>query len=174
MSIFPLWFSNLNHLLIMDSLIGIMKDFVWCFFTMFQFYTPWNYPSNLWFSDVFREYKRETLGRNRSSFLTHFSPVFLFCIPCKRQKTLVLLLFPGGIKSEHWWNHKLFILIFTQFKNSFFQRATFVKCFRMFKWIARESLLHKVHGVHKQTDIGVQVNNLQTQGGWNNLNSMLL
>ena len=95
MSIFPLWFSILNNLLIMDSLIGIMKDFVSRFFTMFQFYNSWNYPSNLWFCDVFREYKKGTLGRNKSSFLTHFSPVFLFCTPYVRQKTL-------GIKSEHW------------------------------------------------------------------------
>ena len=36
----PLWFSILNNLLITDSLIGIVKDFVSRFFTMFQFYTP--------------------------------------------------------------------------------------------------------------------------------------
>ena len=61
-------------------------------------------------------------------------------------------------------NHKLFMLIFTKFKDSFFVGATFTNCFRIFKWIARVSLLHKVHGVHKQTGIGVQMNNLQTQG----------
>ena len=94
--IFSLWFSILNNLLIMDSLIDIMKNFHSRFFTMFPFYTTWNYPSKLWFSDVFREYKRGTLGRNRSSFLTHFRPVFHFCTPCERQKTLGLLLFPGG------------------------------------------------------------------------------
>ena len=101
-SIFPLWFSILNNLLIMNSLIGIMKDFVSSFSTMFQFYIPWNYPSNLWFSDVFREHKRGTVGRNKSSFLTHFSPVFLFCTHCECQKTLGLLLFPEVIKLEHW------------------------------------------------------------------------
>ena len=56
------------------------------------------------------------------------------------------------------------MLLFTQFKNGFFQGATFINCFRIFKWIVRESLLHKVHGVHKQTGIGVQINNLQTLG----------
>ena len=73
-----------------------------CFtlFHDFSFCTPRNYPSNLWFPDVFREYKRGTLRRNKSSFLTHFSPVLLFSTPCERQKTLGLLLFPGGIKSE--------------------------------------------------------------------------
>ena len=103
--IFPLWFSILKNLLIMDSLIAIlkdMKDFVSHFFTVFPFYTPWNYQSNLWFSDVFWDYKTGILGRNRSSFETHFSPVFPFCTPCKRQKTSGLLLFPGCIKSKHW------------------------------------------------------------------------
>ena len=56
------------------------------------------------------------------------------------------------------------MLIFTQFKNSFSQGETFFNCFRIFKWIARESLSHKVHGVHKQAGIGIQINNLQTQG----------
>ena len=56
------------------------------------------------------------------------------------------------------------MLLFTQFKNSIFQGATFIICFRIFKWIVRESLLHKVHGVYKQTGIGVQINNLQTRG----------
>ena len=55
------------------------------------------------------------------------------------------------------------MLLFTQFKNSFFQGATFINCFRIFKWIVRESRLHKVHSVHKQTGIGIQINNLQTR-----------
>ena len=54
------------------------------------------------------------------------------------------------------------MLIFTQFKNSFFQGATFINCFWIFKWIAREFLLHNVHGVHKQTGTGVQINNLNS------------
>ena len=101
-SIFPLWFNILNNLLIMDSLTGTIKYFVSCFFTMFRFHTPWNYQNNLWFSDIFREYKTGLLRRNRLSFLAHFSPAFLFYIPCKRQKTLRFLAFPEGIKSEHW------------------------------------------------------------------------
>ena len=78
---FLLWLSISNNLLIMDSFIGIMKDFASRLFTMSPFYTAWSYPSNLWFSDVFREYKRGTLGRNKSRFLTHSSSVFLFCNP---------------------------------------------------------------------------------------------
>ena len=116
--IFPLLFSILKNILIIDSLIGIKKGFVSRFFRMFRFYTPWIYESNHWFFYVFREYKRLTLGRNKSSFLTHFSATFLFYTPCKRQKTLGLLLFPGGIKSEHWevisWNYKLlYVNIYT-------------------------------------------------------------
>ena len=57
--IFPLLFSILNNLLIIESLIGIVKDFVSRFFTMFPFIPPLNYQSNLWFSDIFWEYKRE-------------------------------------------------------------------------------------------------------------------
>ena len=88
----------------MDFLIGIMKDFVSRFFTMFPFYTSWNYQNNFWFSDVTlkNENKMWALGRNRSIFLTHFNPIFLFYTPCKRHKTLGFLLFPQGIKSEHW------------------------------------------------------------------------
>ena len=125
MPILSSWFNILNNLLIMDSLIGIMKDFVSLFFTMFSFCTPWDYPINLWFSDVFRECKRGRSRRNKSSFLTHFSPVFLFSTPCERQKTLGLLLFPGGIKSEQ-WEEMGEIITPSKFKNSFFSGVTFI------------------------------------------------
>ena len=46
----------------------------------------------------------------------------------------------------------------------FFQGATFINCFQIFKWIGRGSLLHRVYGVHRQAGIGVQINNLKTQG----------
>ena len=68
LSIFPSWFSILNNLLIMNSLIATMKDFDIRFFTMFRFYTARNYPSNLWFSDVFREYKGEQWEETSQSF----------------------------------------------------------------------------------------------------------
>ena len=100
--IFVLWFSILNKSLIMDSLIGIIKLFVSPFFTMFSFFTSWNYPSHLWLFGIFREYRGVASRRNKSSFLTHFSQVFLFCTAWLRQKTLSLLLFQGGIKSEYW------------------------------------------------------------------------
>ena len=48
--------------------------------------------------------------------------------------------------------------------NGFFQGATFSNCFQTFKWISRESLLHRVPGVHKQGGIALQINTLQTQG----------
>ena len=67
-----------------------------------------------------------------------------------------------GTLGRNGWNYALFILIFTQF-HSFFQGATFINCFRIFKWIARESFLHRVHGVHKQAGISVQINNLEIQ-----------
>ena len=56
------------------------------------------------------------------------------------------------------------MLIFTKFKDSFLQGATFSNCFQIFKWIGRESLLHRVPGVHEQAGIDVQINTLQTQG----------
>ena len=102
MPILSPWFNILNKLLIMDSLIGIIKDFVSRFFTMFPFYTPLYHLLNLCSCDVFREYKTRTLGRHRSIFLINFSLVFLFHTACKIKKTLGLLLFPGGIKSAHW------------------------------------------------------------------------
>ena len=57
----------------------------------------------------------------------------------------------------------LFLLIFTKFNNSFFQGVTSSNYFHFFKWIARESLLHKVPGIHKLADTGIQINTLQTQ-----------
>ena len=93
--IFPFWFSILNNLLIMDSLIGIMKYFFSHFSKMFPIHTPWNYQSILWSSDVFREYKTGTFGKNRSNFLTHFSPLFLLYTPVDVIKHLVFYCFKG-------------------------------------------------------------------------------
>ena len=56
------------------------------------------------------------------------------------------------------------MLIFTKFKNSFFRGATFSNCFRIFKWVTKESPLHGTPGVHKQAGAGIQINTLQTQG----------
>ena len=39
--------------------------------------------------------------------LTHFNPMFYFCIPCKRQKTFGFLTFSGEIEMEHWANKEL-------------------------------------------------------------------
>ena len=100
---------------------------------------------NIWFSDVFSGYKTGTLRRHWLSFLTYFSPVFLFYTTCKRQKSLGFLVIPGGINGNIGKKYvKLFLLIFTKFKNSFFQRATFSNCFQIFKWIERESFLHRI------------------------------
>ena len=57
----------------------------------------------------------------------------------------------------------LFISIFTKFNNIFFQGVTFSNCFQFFKWIARETPLHRVPGIHKLGAIGIQINTLQTQ-----------
>ena len=56
------------------------------------------------------------------------------------------------------------MLIFAKFMNGFFRGATFSNFFQIFKWISRESLLHRVPGVHKQAGIALQRNTLQTQG----------
>ena len=92
--------------------------------------------------------------------------MFLFYSPLKSQKTLGLLLFPGGIKSEYWEEMGEFVsfILITKFKNRFFQRDTFSNWFWIFKWLAREWLLHRVRGVYKQALIGTQINTLQIQG----------
>ena len=68
--IFPLCFSILNNLLIMASLIAIMEDFVSRFFTLFSFCTPWNYPSNFWFADVFSKIYFHCTSSNETSNVT--------------------------------------------------------------------------------------------------------
>ena len=129
----------------MDFLVGIMKNFVSRFFTMFPFCTPRYYQSNLWFPDVTLKNgnKTETLGGHWSSFLTHFNPVFLCYTPCKRQKLLRL--------------------IFKKFNNCLIQGTTFSKCFWILS-IGKESPLIRVSGVPKQASFSVQINILQTQG----------
>ena len=113
----------------MDFLIGIMKDFVSRFFTMFPFYrlTPEIIEVTFGFLMFSGSIKGQHWEKNNSSFLTHFSSVFLFCTPCKRQKTLGLLLFPGGIKSEHWEEMdkiiSYYMLIFIQFKGELYSNS---------------------------------------------------
>ena len=70
--------------------------------------TP-EYQSFFWFSGVFRRYKTGALVRNELrnphnifKILTHFSPMPHFYTPRKRQKTISLLTFSGGIEMWHW------------------------------------------------------------------------
>ena len=64
------------------------------------------------------------------------------------------------------------MLIFTKFKNSFFQEAIFSNYFQIFKWIAREPLLHRVVSIHEEA--GRHSNKYTAnRGDWNNLNPML-
>ena len=128
------------------------------------FISPRHYQSELWFSNVFRDYKTRTLGRNSSSFLTHFSPLLLFYITCKRQKTLGLLLLPGGKKSEHWEEMgEIISYLCWHLQRTVFSRSSFSSCFRIFKWIVRKYFLLRVTVVHKQPGIGIQINTLQTE-----------
>ena len=60
---------------------------------------PLKTPGKHWFYGVFTGYKMGALAENE---LTHFSPMFHFCIPWKRQKTEGFLTFSGGIEMEHW------------------------------------------------------------------------
>ena len=46
--------------------------------------------------------KIEFWHARETSFLTYFGKCSSFVPPCERQKTLDLLLFPGGMKSKHW------------------------------------------------------------------------
>ena len=103
------------------------------------------------------------IGKKQVKLFNSFQPNVPLLYPLWRS-SIVSREYKIGTLRRNGWNYKLFMLLFTQFKNSFFQGATFINCFRIFKWIVRESLLHKVHGVHKQTGIGVQVNNLQIHG----------
>ena len=120
-------------------------------------------------SDVFREYKRGTLRRNKSRFLTHFSSVFLFCIytlQTSENLLFVFYLFLGGINSEHWEEIgeiiNYYMLIFTQFKDSFFHGAAFINCFRILKWTLQENSFFL--GYPELINLSVQINDLQTQG----------
>ena len=79
-----------------------------------------------------------TLGRNSLSFLTHFSLVFFFYIPPVNVRKLRFSSVSRGYKMGtlgiNGLNYKLFILIFTKFKNNFFRGATtFSNCFWIFK-----------------------------------------
>ena len=56
----------------------------------------------------------------------------------------------------------IYVNIYT-IEEQFFQGVSFINCFWIFKWVAGESLLHRVHGVQIQVGIGVRINNLQTQ-----------
>ena len=75
-------------------------------------------------------------------------------------------MFLGGINSEHWEeigkiiSH--FMLIFTQFKDSFFQGAAFINCFWIFKWTLQENSFYVGYPVF--INMIVQINNWQTQG----------
>ena len=110
----------------------------------------------------FQGVKNGNIGKKQVK-LFFFSPVFLFYTPVNFRKFSIV-----SRGYNHWeknrWNDKLFMLTFTKFKNRFFQGATLSNWFQIFKWIARESLLHRVLGVHKHAGIGIQINTLQTQG----------
>ena len=100
--IFPLWFSILNNLLIMYFLIGIRKALFHAFSQCFHFIPPEIIKVSFGFL-MFQEYKGGTLGRNRSSFLNHFSPNFLFYTPCKRQKNLRSIIVSRGYRVAEYW-----------------------------------------------------------------------
>ena len=77
----------------MASLVGIMKDFVSHFLTMFSFCTPFGF---LMFSGSIK-------GEETIQAFWFISAQCFSSVPSwERQKTLGLLLFPGGIKLEHW------------------------------------------------------------------------
>ena len=48
----------------------------------------------------------------------------------------------------------IYVNIYT-IEEPFFQGVSFINCFWIFKWVAGESLLHRVHGAHRQVGIGV-------------------
>ena len=95
--------------------------------------------------------------------------MFLFYVLCKCQKNLrfssVSRGYKMGTSRKNGLTYKLFMLIFTKFKNSFFQGASLINYFWIFKWTAKEeSSSHMVPSVHKQDGIDVQMKTLKTQG----------
>ena len=53
------------------------------------------------------------------------------------------------------------MLIFTQYKDSFFHGAVFINCFQIFKWTLQENSFYLGYPVF--INMSVQTNNLQTQ-----------
>ena len=80
--------------------------------------------------------KTEFWHARETSFLTYFSQVFLFCTPLWTSENLRSSIISRRYKIEtlkrNRWNYDLCMLIFRQLKNSFYQGATFINCFRIF------------------------------------------
>ena len=118
-------------------------------------------------SDVFREHKRGTFRRKKPSFLNHFIPVLFFCIYLMwtSENLRSLLSFLVGINSEHWEKIgeiiSYYMLIFTQFKDNFFQGAAFINCYRIFRWTLQDNPFYVGYPVF--IHMRVKINNLQTQ-----------
>ena len=53
------------------------------------------------------------------------------------------------------------MLIFTQFKDNFFQGAAFINCYRIFKWTLQDNPFYVGYPVF--INMSVKINNLQTQ-----------
>ena len=95
------------------------------------------------------------LKRNRLSFLTHLSPLLLFYTPCKSEKNRYWSAFRRhkiGTFGRSGWNYKLFMLIFTKLRTVFFKKQHSVTASRFLSEI-KKSLLHRLPGVPKQTDL---------------------
>ena len=95
------------------------------FFTMFSFYTPWNYRPNVWFSDIYREYKTETYWKKQVTLFNSFQSSVHLLYSCKQQKALALLLFRGGIKLGHWKEMDKIVSYFCSYLQNL--RASFFK-----------------------------------------------
>ena len=74
-------------------------------------------------------------------------------------------MFLGGLNLEHYEEIEeiisYYMLIFTQYKDSFFHGAAFINCFWIFKWTLQENSFYLGYPVF--INMSVQTNNLQTQ-----------
>ena len=78
---------------------------------LFHFYSPWKGPKNLWFSDVFRGYRNETLGliglikKWKKNHITDTGQMFVI------QKVLINnLMLNHFLKFNMWKNNKMVVI----------------------------------------------------------------
>ena len=79
-----------------------------------------------------------------------------------------------NIGKKKWVKYKLIILVFTKSKNSvFFQGQFWLTASEFLNGLEGNPFLRRVHDVHRQAGVGIQISKLYTQGVEITYNSML-